>query len=202
MQQHNWSLNESQRQLVEKSLPLVRWTIRQYIRSNESVTGLGFDDLYQEGCAALCRAAASYLPDKGEFSTLAVTVIRNHLIDYCGRIAATARNLPTLSLDAMAEEGHEIESNGTGPPGLEDEALERISIGQVLGSRKARYTGSAKLGIEALELKVLEGYGVTEIARLYGSKPNEVGAWIARAAKKIREDATDGELYALGARSA
>ena len=80
--------------------------------------------------------------------------------------------------------------------------LTHISIGQVRGNRKGLYTGSARLGVEALELKVLEGYGVTEIARLYDSKPNEVGAWISRAAKKIREDATDGELYALGARSA
>ena len=75
------------------------------------------------------------------------------------------------------------------------------------GSRWERWqaracAGSARLGVEALELKVLDGCGVTEIARLYDSKPNEVGAWLARAAKKIREDATDGELYALGARSA
>ena len=199
---YDFTLNEDQRRLVEKSLPLVRWTIRRYISSNESVTGLGLDDLYQEGCTALCRAAASYQPERGEFSTLAVTAIRNHLTEYCRKIAADTRNLPTLSLEAMAEEGREIEANGMGPPAAEDEALVRISIAQVLKSRKDRYTGSAKLGIEALELKVLEGRGVTEIARLYDSKPNEVGAWIARAAKKLREDATDGELYALGARSA
>lgn len=201
MKQHH-PLNEDQRRLVEKSLPLVRWTIKRYISSNESVVGLGRDDLYQEGCAALCHAAASYLPDRGEFSTLAVTAIRNHLTEYCRKIAADTRNLPTLSLEAMAEEGREIEANGTGPPAPEEETLARISIEQVLGSRKNRYTGSARLGVEALELKVLDGCGVTEIARLYDSKPNEVGAWIARAAKKIREDATDGELYALGARSA
>ena len=71
-------LDEEQRALVEQALPLVSWTIRRYISSNESVAGLGFDDLYQEGCAALCRAAAAYLPDRGVFSTFAVTVIRNH----------------------------------------------------------------------------------------------------------------------------
>ena len=72
-------LNEEQRALVERALPLVSWTIRRYISSNESVAGLGFDDLYQEGCAALCCAAVAYLPDRGMFSTFAVTVIRNHL---------------------------------------------------------------------------------------------------------------------------
>ena len=199
---YDFIMNDDQRRLVEKSLQLVRWTVKRYISSNESVTGLGFDDLYQEGCVALCRAAASYQPEKGEFSTFAVTVIRNHLTEYCGKITANARNLPVVSLEALTENGREIETQGTGPPMTEDEVLTHISIGQVLGNRKSRYTGSARLGVEALELKVLDGYGVTEIARLYDSKPNEVGAWIARAAKKIREDATDGELYALGARSA
>ena len=48
-------LNEEQRTLVEQALPLVSWTIRRYISSNESVAGLGFDDLYQEGCAVRLR---------------------------------------------------------------------------------------------------------------------------------------------------
>ena len=46
-------LNGRQRALVEKSLPLVRWTIQQYIARNEGVVGLGFDDLCQEGAIAL-----------------------------------------------------------------------------------------------------------------------------------------------------
>ena len=194
-------LNEEQRTLVEQALPLVSWTIRRYISSNESVAGLGFDDLYQEGCTALCRAAMAYLPDRGVFSTFAVTVIRNHLIGYCRKIAAQARELPSVSLEELVEGGREIEVDETGLP-EETDIVARISIEQTLRHRKNRYTGSAKLGIEVLELKVLGGYGVTEIARYYGSKPNVVGAWMSRAAKKIREDAADGELPEPGSRSA
>ena len=194
-------LDEEQRALVEQALPLVSWTIRRYISSNESVAGLGFDDLYQEGCAALCCAAAAYLPDRGMFSTFAVTVIRNHLIGYCRKVVAQARELPSVSLEELVEGGHEIEVNEIGLP-EETDIVARISIEQTLRHRKSRYTGAAKLGVEALELKVLGGYGVTEIARFYGSKPNVVGAWMSRAAKKIRQDAADGELPEPGARSA
>ena len=199
---YDFTLNEGQRRLVEKSLPLVRWTIRRYISSNESVAGMGFDDLYQEGCAALCCAAMAYLPDRGMFSTFAVTVIRNHLIGYCRKIVAQARELPSVSLEELVEGGREIEVDETGLPAEGTDMVERISIEQTLRHRKNRYTGAAKLGVEALELKVLGGYGVTEIARFYGSKPNVVGAWMSRAAKKIRQDAADGELPEPSSRSA
>ena len=194
-------LNEEQRALVEQTLPLVSWTIRRYISSNERVSGLGFDDLYQEGCAALCCAAAAYLPDRGMCSTFAVTVIRNHLTGDCRKIVAQARELPSVSLEELVEGGREIEVDETGLP-EETDIVARISIEQTLRHRKNRYTGAAKLGVEALELKVLGGYGVTEIAGYYGSKPNVVGAWMSRAAKKIRQDAADGELPEPGARSA
>lgn len=194
----DWTLSEDRHQLVEKSLPLVRWTISRFISCGSYADGLGFDDLYQEGCLALCRAAAAYRDDKGEFSTLAVTAIRNHLLEYCARIVTQARNLPTLSLEAMNEDGREIEADSAKAQTPEDDTLSRLCIGQFLGSRKQRYTGSARLGVEALELKVLVGCGVTEIARLYDSKPNEVGAWISKAAKRMRQDATESELHAFG----
>lgn len=48
--------------------------------------------------------------------------------------------------------------------------------------------GVARLGIEALELKV-KGYSGADIAQLYQTKPNHIGAWISRAAEKLRKDA-------------
>jgi len=38
-----------------------------------------------------------------------------------------------------------------------------------------------------MELKI-KGYSGTEIAALYGAKPNEVGAWISRARRKLLRD--------------
>lgn len=195
-------LSTDRRCLVERELPLVSWTIKRYISCNENVVGLSYEDLYQEGCIALCRAAVLYRTDSGAFSTFAVTVMRNHLLDYCRKIASDQRNLPVISLDSLGEDGNERGIEGYKDIAMEEDTVTRMGVTQFLRSRRNRYSGAARLGVEALELKVLEGCGVTEIAKLYNSKPNEVGAWISRAAKKIRKDMTESELNMFGLRSA
>lgn len=194
-------ISNEKHQLIEESLPLVRWTVRRYFKCDESIVGLAFDDLYQEGCLALCRAAAAYDARRGEFDTFAVTVIRNHLIDYCRSITADARGQPIASLDEMAESGWE----GDTPERLmermsqsAEDTVSALNADRFLESRRLRYQGAARLGVEALELKIMEGYGVTDIAKRYGEKPNRVGAWMSRAAKKIRSDITEEELSGLG----
>ena len=52
---------------------------------------------------------------------------------------------------------------------------------------KREYSGVAQLGIEALELKI-RGYSGADIARLYHTEPNHVGAWISRAKAKLKMD--------------
>ena len=76
--------------------------------------------------------------------------------------------------------------------------LSRIHIKELLAKRKRRYKGAARLGVEALELMVLEGRGVTDIAGCYGAQPNLVGAWVSKAKKRIRSDLTKSELEGLG----
>lgn len=184
-------LTNEQQRLVEAHLRLVHWTIRQYIDVNESVCGLGYDDLYQEGSLALCYAAATF-EDRGTlFKTYAIPVIRNHLLDHCRRIAAQRRNMPVLSLDAPPCEDW--------PPTAYDDTEERLSeiyASQLLEHGKRIYSGVAKLGVEAMELKI-RGYSGADIAKLYGTKPTHVGAWISRAAAKLREDPITAELASL-----
>ena len=93
-------LNDVQRAMVEDTLPVARWTVRKYIASNENIVGLSLEDLHQEAYLALCGAASTYNDRHAQFSTYAVTVIHNHLIDYCRRIYSGNQNLPTLSIDA------------------------------------------------------------------------------------------------------
>ena len=192
-----------QNRLIEVSMPLVGWTVRRYFTCKENVVGLSYDDMFQEGCVGLCKAVSAYDRSRGEFDTFAVSVIRNHLIDYCRYMTADVRNGPTCSLEEITENGWD----GTGadpeaPLGTEEDSLSTLCASGFLENRKRRYEGSARLGIEALELKVLGGYGVTDIARRYGFKPNLVGAWISRAAKKIREDISQEEMDALGVEKA
>lgn len=62
--------------------------------------------------------------------------------------------------------------------------METLSL---LESRKQDYSGIARLGIEALELKI-KGNRIKEIAQMYGVPPSHVGAWISRSVEKLRKD--------------
>ena len=191
-------LDGRQRALVEKSLPLVSWTIQQYIACNEGVVGLGFDDLCQEGAIALCKAAVSYREGRVSFKTYAITVIRNHLIDYCRGVAkSVSEQMPIPN-----ELSDETTAPQTGPPDsasdFEEEHLGRLWTLELLEKRKAVYSGAAKQGIEALELKVLKDYGPTDIAQMYHTEPKLVGAWISKAKKRIQQDLSHEELRELG----
>ena len=48
-------------------------------------------------------------------------------------------------------------------------------------------------GVEALALKT-KGYTGADVARMYHTKPNHVGAWISRAVEKLRKDKTAASL--------
>lgn len=179
-------LTEKQRTLVERNLHLVRWTVREYITVREGIEGLGLEDLCQEGAVALCHAAATYQAGHVQFKTYAVPVIRNHLLDHCRKVMARQKNMPTLSLDTPMDED-KPPSQIPAAPDATEERISELYVACVLEHGKRTYGGVAKLGIEALELKI-KGYSGTDIARLCHTKPNHVGAWISRAAEKLRSD--------------
>ena len=190
-------LNGRQRALVEKSLPLVRWTIQQYIARNEGVVGIGFDDLCQEGAIALCKAAVSYREGGVSFKTYAITVIRNYLVDYCRGVAKAAKSVSVPNdlpddTSAPQDEPPDVASD------FEEEHIGRLWTLELLEKRKSVYSGVAKKGVEALELKVLKDYGTTDIAQLYHTEPKLVGAWISKAKKRIQQDLSREELRELG----
>ena len=192
------TLTAEQREMVQQHLRLIHWVIREYIDVNESICGLTYDDLFQEGAIALCHAASTYRSGSTQFKTYAVTLIRNHLIDHCRRISAQLKNTPTISLDVPKYEDQPPPLQALASPDDETEAwISRLSVAQVLEHGKRTYSGVAKLGIEALELKI-KGFSGTDIAALYQTRPNHVGAWISRAAEKLRSDAFVIELLGNG----
>lgn len=183
---YDYILTCEQQELVEQNLTLVSKTISRYIQTRENVCGLGYEDLYQEGCVALCRAAATYDGTTALFSTYAATLIRNHLLDCCRAVSTRQKLQPSISLEASEEDG------GPVIPGLSDRyamdtLIDQMQTAELLANCKRRYTGVARLGVEALELKI-HGYSGADIARLYDVKPNHVGVWISRAAQKMRKD--------------
>ena len=151
----NQPLTPEQQSMVEQNTALIHWTIQKYIDVNEAICGLGYEDLFQEGALALCYAATTYRTGGTQFQTYAVTVIRNHLLDYCQRIVTLCRNMPICSLDTSHGEDR--------PPPVKESKIARddtekwvarIYLSQLLEHGKRHYKGVAKLGIEAMELKI------------------------------------------------
>lgn len=173
------SLTLEQQQLVEHYLSVVNWVIIDHIKLNPQVCGLGYSDVYQEGCVHLCRAAATYQGDPAGFGAYARTVVRNGLLSYCRSLCRENAPLPLLT-----------EPEDARAPACETEEavlkkLRQEDLFRALHEARAESSGVVRLGIEALELKA-KGLSGREIAALYGVKPNHVGAWISRAASRLR----------------
>ena len=180
-------LNDVQKKLVEDNLDVVKQAIRAAIIVNETIYGFEYDDLYQEGCIWLCKAAVKYDPEKDVlFSTFAQTVVTNGLRTYCRLMCNKQKrviSIPNYS-DADAEQ---LSFEQFSTVDETDRIIAEIDTMNLLNSLKSQYTGTVLRGIEALEWKA-KGYSGVEIAAMYGVKPNHVGAWISRAVRKLEQN--------------
>lgn len=180
-------LNDAQRELVEAHLDLVKQSIRKEIVVNENIFGFEYDDLFQEGCLWLCKAAVNYDVERGtSFDAFAGRVISNGLKTYCRLMCGKQKRLMTIPIHSDPEcPGLAMDQF----PGRDnwEEILSMMDITLLLERLKHRYRGTVRLGIEAIGWKV-KGYSGTQIARMYGVKPNYVSAWISRAAEKLRQN--------------
>lgn len=185
MKKKKFVLTNSQKELVEKNLLVVHWVILQNIHIHESIYGLGYDDLYQEGCIWLCHAAVTYEEKYALFSTYAKTVVRNGLFSYCRQLYAKEGHSSHLSLSEYEEYISDgIVSAATDTVEKQISLLETLDL---LETSKGAYQGVARLGIEALELQI-KGFNISDIAKLYDVPPSHVGAWISRSAQKLKKD--------------
>lgn len=184
-------MTEYQRELVAQNLELVEQTIRKRIKINGGVL-LSYEDFYQVGCEALCRAAMEYRHEVGSFEPLACRVIYNALIDHCRdqNVHLTSKYGVPLESDSDA---YALEYMGT-EDNLDEEIYLRELRG-VLAASKKRYTGITRRGIEAMELKSM-GYNARDIAERYNTTTNNVTAWISRARAKLMNDPELMKLFA------
>lgn len=180
-----FTLNDKQQRMVEENLSLVEIILRKNIHPNENIRGMEYDELYQCGCLALCKAAAEY-NGTVKFATFAGTVIRNAMIDQC-RYAMAYYN-KTLSIDETLTDDEDTfagmamsEESGPEDPLFCDELMALVQ------AAKKKHTGAVLKGIEAIELRV-KGYTGAEIAKMYGVKNNNVTSWISKAVAVMRKE--------------
>ena len=185
---YDFILTSEQQVLVEQHMDLVGGVISRHNRTNEGVYGLGRDDLSQERALALCRAAATYNGTSAQFSTYAAAVIRNHLLDCCKAANTQQKHLCSLPVGSgFADDEHPPSIPEPSVEDKTDSLIDQIDMTALLAHYKREYSGVAQLGIEAIELKI-RGYSGADIARLYHTEPNHVGAWISRAKAKLKKD--------------
>lgn len=179
---HTQKLDPRQRQLVEENISIVRWVIYDSIYTNSSICGLEYNDLFQEGCLWLCKAALSFDASRAAFPAFAKSVVRNGLITHC---KAIQRHESLICRPTFTYEGT-----------FEDEAaafaawkttMDQIEIQNVLDSVKLRYHGITRRGIEAIALRA-QGKSMRQIASSYHVPDTHICAWVSRAAKKLRQD--------------
>lgn len=180
-------LNDVQRSLVEENLFVVKLAIRSAVVVNETIYGFEYDDLFQEGCIWLCKAAVNYRPESGiQFSTFACTVVANGLRTYCRLMCNKQKRFVTIP--NYSEPDKKMLSFEEFPAIDEVEyMISEYDTICLLNTLKQQYSGTVLRGIEALEWKV-KGYSGTQIAEMYGVKPNLVGAWISRAVRKLEQN--------------
>lgn len=182
MKQELDRLAHEQQSLIEQNLSVVHWVIVESINVNEHSYGLGYDDLFQEGCIHLCHAAATYDPSLAKFPTYAKQVVRNGLISYCRSIYSEQRYFSRLEVGSRGElisDGDILDITDSFSA-----HVSRLETLAVLESVKQEYRGVTYRGIEALELKI-QGHRITDIATTYHVPVSHVGAWISRAKKKL-----------------
>ena len=144
-----FSLNAEQKILVEKNLDIVKFAIHKSIIFNDNLYGFAYDDLYQEGCIWLCKAAFSYNEARDvKFTTYAEKVVVNGLRTYCRLMYGKQKHY--VSLLARNETDNIIYAvKQVASEDLLNRLLEEQDIFQLLHSCKQQYTGTARLGIEA-----------------------------------------------------
>lgn len=183
----NISLNNIQKNLVEENLGIVKLAIHKNIIVNDNIYGFEYDDLFQEGCIWLCKAACSFDKSRNiKFATYAEKVVTNGLRTYCRLMYGKQKHYIRLSTrDESDESGHSLEQ--IPDKDMLDNLFEDQDVFLLLQKCKQQYTGTAKLGIEAIEWKI-KGLSGAEIAGMYNVKPNLVGAWISRAAQRLKQN--------------
>lgn len=174
-------LTSTQQQLVIDHLDLVDKVICYDIKRNLGNVDYCYDDLYQTGCMALCVATIRY-DGTGPFKTFAKRVIRNCLLNYCKH---ANRHGDTVSFELL-HENVTIQSTNERQSSVED-CVDNLILLDQFHDADQKYSGVTRKGIWAIELK-LQGFSGVDIAKMYGVRPNQVSAWIARAKQRLRND--------------
>ena len=173
-------LTAAQQCLVEDNLTIVERVLRFDIHANLCVAGLGYEDLYQEGCVWLCKAALTFDPARGNFASYAQRVVQNGLVGYCRSLMGKqSRMVPLEEMESAALAALEVQHSVS--------CVNECETSMLLATVESQYSGVTRKGVHALALQV-SGMPLTAVAVRMSAPPNHVSAWISRAVHKLRNN--------------
>jgi len=135
------------------------------------------EDLAQEGFLRVYQRLNTYDPER-KFSSWFFQVLRNVTIDYL-----RVHRLPTASLDALQEEGHQaaaVDRQSPSPEELTGQGELASAIGAALSRIRPDYR-------EVVVLRYQEGLTQPEIAEILGLPAGTVKTYLHRARKELAE---------------
>lgn len=169
--------------LIEENMRLVSQVIKDKVHDVHNIGIFTYDDLFQTGCIGLCKAADTYKPGKGQFSTYAYILIRNEIFDAL-EYATRRRNKEKLFSPDEQPKAY--------PSGLYD--VLPNELGLMLDDAQTQAGGITAKGIEAIRM-LAQGYTHREIGEcIGGASANNVSAWVARARKYLKSKPAIAEL--------
>ena len=173
-------LTVAQQRLVEENLTVVEHVLRFEVRANPCIVGLGYEDLYQEGCVWLCNAALTFDPARGSFASYARRVVQNGLVGYCRNVLSKHQRTVLLGdLEPAVLTTLEAQNAVSSHTKCETSLL--------LAATESQCGGVTRKGVHALALQV-SGMPLTAVATRMSATPNHVSAWISRAVHKLRNN--------------
>ena len=173
-------LTSAQQRLVEENLAVVERVLRFEVRANPCIAGLSYEDLYQEGCVWLCKAALTFDPARGSFASYARRVVQNGLVSYCRNVLSKYQHTVLLGdLEPAVLASLEVQNAVSSHTKCETPLL--------LAAADSQCSGVTRKGVHALALQV-SGVPLTAVAARMSAPPNHVSAWISRAVHKLRDD--------------
>lgn len=176
-------MDEKQKKLVEEHLYLIHCILKDSVYVSYTI-GLEYDDLYQEACIGLMKAAKHY-NGSVKFTTYARKVVKNHLISHfiSTKKVKTLKKIDFISIDSLETSGdcmcklsYRDEIDHT-----------KEYVNKYLQQKMENTKGVVKKGVCIIHLRMM-GYKNCEIAREIGVKNNLVSAWLSKATKEVKPE--------------
>lgn len=163
-------LTLEQKKLVEENHNLI-YTILYKMKLN-------YSEYYGDAAIALCKAAIDFKPDKGKFSTIAYSYIKNSLINrisYNNSIFRDSKN--DISLNFKDSEYKEIINNDIN---IKTNIEENFIVEEKINGIKKTLTQKER---DIFELLLL-GYNNKQISKIIGFSEGRVSQWKKEIKKK------------------